>query len=111
MNWLVISWPGTIMTFSLIAGADYGISASGSTALWIAMPIATDFFHRDFFNENRRVFEMQDSTDTKIKEPRIDLSVTPQPIENYLVLGRIFLYHCIGSFTLFSILTMTIPTE
>jgi hypothetical protein len=88
----VISLGGTIMTFSLIAGADYGISASGSTALWICMPVATDFFMRIFSMKIGGSFDIQDSTNSKSKSLGIDLSVRPQQLKRIWHWGT---YSCI----------------
>jgi hypothetical protein len=40
----LLSLAGLLMTISLILGSDYGIPASGSTALWIGFPIAVKLF-------------------------------------------------------------------
>ncbi|HEY4967759.1 MAG TPA: hypothetical protein VII28_15245, partial [Puia sp.] len=87
----LISLAGTITTFSLIAGADYGISASGSTALWIGLPVAIDFFMRIFSVKIGGSFDIRDSTDSKSGNLGINLSVTPQQLKRVWYWG---IYSC-----------------
>jgi Dolichyl-phosphate-mannose-protein mannosyltransferase len=77
----IISLAGTIMTLTLIAGSDFGIPASGSTALWIGMPIATDFFLRIFFVSVKGSFASRNNSDTKELPRIINLSVSDKQLQ------------------------------
>src|SRR5450432_3994427 len=88
----IISLAGTIMTLSLIAGSDYGIPASGSTALWIGMPIAVDFFLRIFFISIKGSFASRNQSDTKALPSVINLSVSDKQLQGVWKWG---IYTCI----------------
>jgi Dolichyl-phosphate-mannose-protein mannosyltransferase len=97
----LIGLASTITTFSLIAGADYGLSASGSTALWIGMPIATDFFMRIFSLKIDGSFEVQGAKDPNIKNIGIDFFVTPRQLKNVWNWG---VYSCVIVLVLHTVL-------
>jgi hypothetical protein len=97
----IISLAGMIMTFSLVAGADYGISASGSTALWIVMPIAVDFFSRINSLKVNGSFNFQDNIHSLIQIQGIALSVNVDQLKGIWKWG---IYFCMVILILHSVL-------
>jgi hypothetical protein len=97
----LISLAGTIMTFSLIAGSDYGITASGSTALWIGMPIATDYFLRICTLNFKSSFTILEHNLSKPQTREIALLVTDQQLQGIWKWGT---YSCIALLVLHSVL-------
>jgi hypothetical protein len=88
----IISLAGTIMTLTLVAGSDFGIPASGSTALWIGMPIATDFFLRIFFISVKGSFASRNNSDTKELPRVINFSISDKQLQGIWKWG---IYSCI----------------
>jgi hypothetical protein len=88
----ILSLAGTIMAISLVAGSDYGIPASGSTALWIGMPIATDFFLRIFLISFKGSFASRNNLDTKALPRTIHLIVSDKQLQGIWNWG---IYACI----------------
>jgi hypothetical protein len=97
----IISLAGTIMTFSLVAGSDYGISASGSTALWIVMPIAIDFFSRINSMNVKGSFDFQDHINSLIQTQGIALSINVDQLKSIWKWG---IYFCMVILILHSVL-------